>query len=133
MVGHTTYDYYVVAWPRMIKETVLPLRWGRGQGGGREKGREGGGEEGEGREKWLLKTAATGATTGSDLPRKRARRMRRFWMLERNKAREWGRLGEMRGGGRRFQERGGERTSKGESGRCYRRLEGPGAFFCEAR
>jgi hypothetical protein len=42
LVGHTTYDYYVVAWPRMIKETVLPLRWGRGQGGGREKGREGG-------------------------------------------------------------------------------------------
>jgi hypothetical protein len=37
-------------------------------------------------------------------------------MLERNKAREWGRLGEMRGGGRRFQERGGEGRQRGKVG-----------------
>ena len=56
----------------------------------REGGREGGGEEGEGREKWLLKPAAKGATTGIDLPGKRTRRMHRFGMLERNKEMEAG-------------------------------------------
>ncbi len=24
LIGHTTYDYYIVAWPRIVKETVLP-------------------------------------------------------------------------------------------------------------
>ncbi|EWM20495.1 hypothetical protein Naga_100890g1 [Nannochloropsis gaditana] len=80
----------------------------------REGGREGGGEEGEGREKWLLKPAAKGATTGIDLPGKRTRRMPSFGMLERNKEREWGRLRQMRGGGGDARRGGGKGRQRGK-------------------